>query len=77
MKILRRLILFLGLLYVGFWCGLAAYFSYAESHRGLLESNLSSLFDRPVTIDDVRTAWDGLTPRVQIKGLEVTGDTER
>jgi uncharacterized protein YhdP len=55
---------------------LAAYFSYAESHRGVLAGHLSSLFGRPVVIDEVRTAWDGVTPRVQINGLRVEGDFE-
>ncbi|MFT5572211.1 MAG: hypothetical protein ACI9FR_001133 [Cryomorphaceae bacterium] len=76
MIILRRLIIILLASYVLFWSSLAAYFTYAGHQKGLLESNLSRFFDRPVTIQKFKTVWGGISPRVQIKGFEVKGDVE-
>jgi len=63
------------LVYLLFWGGVAAYFSYADRYKGLLESNLTSLFKRQVTIDNVETVWRGLSPRLKIEGFKVAGDT--
>lgn len=75
MRFLRRLVLTLLSVYLLVWAGIAAYFSYAETHRGLLESNLSRVFDRPVTIDEFTTAWGGMSPRFRISGFKVAGDS--
>ncbi len=74
MKLLLKIFLSLILLYLLFWGGVAAYFTYADRHKGLLESNLSSLFKRDVTIDNVETVWLGLSPRLKIEGFKVAGD---
>ncbi len=62
-------------LYVLFWGAVAAYFSFADRHRDLLESNLSSIFDRDVSIEKVITSWDGFTPQFQINNLVIAGST--
>ena len=41
-----------------------------------MESNLSSVFKRTVTIQQVRTAWRGLSPIIQINGFKVAGDSD-
>jgi len=74
MKVLKRLLIGLCFIYILFWSGLAAYFSYAERHKGLLEANLSRVFGRAVVIDEVKTVWRGLSPRVQINGFNVASD---
>lgn len=74
MKLLRKIVFFVLGLYLVFWAGLAAYFSYAERHKGLLESNLSRVFERPVSIERFTTAWVGVSPRIQIQGFKVKGD---
>jgi uncharacterized protein YhdP len=74
MIILRRIIITLLVSYVLFWSSLAAYFTYAGHQKGLLESNLSRFFGRPVTIQEFKTVWGGTSPRVQITGFEVKGD---
>lgn len=76
MKFLKRLVIGLCFIYVLFWGSLAAYFSYAERHKGLLEDNLSQVFGRPVMIDEVKTVWRGVSPRVQINGFNVASDVE-
>ncbi|MGK0373587.1 MAG: hypothetical protein ACJA2E_000054, partial [Arenicella sp.] len=75
MKLLLKIFFALGLVYLLCWAGVAAYFTYADRYKGLLESNLSSLFDRPVTIDNVETVWRGLSPRLKVEGFKVAGDT--
>ena len=75
MKRFFKFLLSLFALYLLFWGALAAYFSFADEHRDVLESNLSSMFGRPVTISKVTTAWDGFTPQFQIENLTVSGDT--
>lgn len=75
MKFLRRLFIGLCFIYVLFWGSVVTYFSYAERHKGLLEDNLSQVFGRLVTIDEVKTVWRGLSPRVQINGFNVASDT--
>ena len=74
MKILRRLLFLLLSIYVIFWTVLAMYFSVAETHKGLLESNLSTIFKKNVQIKEVITAWSGLSPTIQINGLHVEGE---
>ena len=75
MKLILKIVVGLLLIYVFMWSGLAAYFSYAERHKELLESNLSSLFNRDVTIEEIRTGWKGLSPVMQLNGFTVAGDT--
>jgi uncharacterized protein YhdP len=75
MKLLQKILLGLILVYLLCWVGVAGYFTYADRHKGLLESNLSSLFDREVTIDNVETVWRGLSPRLKVEGFKVAGDT--
>ncbi len=76
LKLVRNLLLLLGVLYLCFWGSLAVYFSFAETHKDALQSQLSSMFDRPVSIEEVRTQWQGMSPHIQIQGLLVAGDTE-
>ncbi len=76
MKLLLKIVLIVVGLYCLFWGGVAAYFSFAERHKELLEANLGSLFKREVTIEQVRTAWRGAAPIIQINGFKVAGDTE-
>jgi uncharacterized protein YhdP len=75
MKLLLKILVGLLLLYLLCWGAIAGYFTYADRHKGLLESNLSSLFDREVTINSVETVWRGLSPRLKIDGFKVAGDT--
>ncbi|MFT6408297.1 MAG: hypothetical protein ACJAQ6_001715 [Arenicella sp.] len=74
MKLLLKILLGLMSVYLLCWVAVAGYFTYADRHKGLLESNLSSLFDRVVTIDSVETVWRGLAPRLKIDGFKVAGD---
>ena len=76
LKLVRNLLLLLSVLYLCFWGSLAVYFSFAETHKDALQSQLSSMFDRPVSIASVRTQWQGMSPHIQIQGLRVAGDTE-
>lgn len=75
MKWLWKTLLALTLIYLLFWCGLAVYFSYADRYKTQLESNLTSVFKRPVTIDAISTVWSGVSPRLKISGLTVEGDS--
>ncbi|MBL4671521.1 MAG: hypothetical protein JKX81_04620, partial [Arenicella sp.] len=75
MKLLLKILVGLLLVYLLCWGVIAGYFTYADRHKGLLESNLSSLFDREVTINNVETVWRGLSPRLKIEGFKVAGDT--
>jgi uncharacterized protein YhdP len=75
MKLIFKIVVTLLLIYILMWSGLAAYFSYAERHKELLESNLSSLFNRDVSIQEIRTGWKGLSPVMQLNGFNVAGDT--
>lgn len=76
MKLILKIVAGLLLLYVVMWSSLAAYFSYAERHKGMLESNLSSLFDRQVSIQKISTGWNGISPVLQISGFRVAGETQ-
>lgn len=75
MKRFIKFLLSLVALYILFWGAVAAYFSFADRHRDFLESNLSSIFGRPVTIQRVVTSWDGFTPQLQIENLVIEGDS--
>ena len=75
MRFLFKTIAVLVVIYVVMWIGLAAYFSVAERHKGLLESTLSGVFGREVQIDKVSTAFSGFSPAIQIHGFRVMGDT--
>ena len=75
MKVLLKILAVIVGVYLTFWMGLAAYFSIAERHKGLLESTLSGIFDRSVEIQSIETAWSGLSPAIRISGFKVEGDT--
>ena len=74
MKSFKRLLLTLVSIYLLFWGGVSAYFSFAERHIHIFESSLSSMFDRPVKIGQLSTSWDGFTPQIQIENLVIEGD---
>ena len=75
MKLLAKIILSVVAIYVALWIAVAVYFNFAERHKGLLESNLSSLFNRDVVINTIQTEWDGFSPKFEIDGFKVVGDT--
>ena len=75
MKLAAKIILSIAVVYVTIWIAMAAYFSFAAHHKDLLESNLTSLFKREVTIGRVETAWDGFSPSFVIDDLVVAGDS--
>lgn len=77
MKFIAKIFSVLLLFYALVWLGAALYFSYAEHHKDLLEANLSSIFKRQVTIQQVHTAWNGLAPLIQLNGFTVAGDTDQ
>ena len=74
MKILFKIFAFIALFYAAICVSFALYFSYAADHEELLESNLSRVFDRPVTIGKVTTKWNGFSPRIKIQDFEVAGE---
>ena len=74
MTILRRSLILIAGLYLGFWLAVAAYFTYAENHEDLLQGLLSRVFDRPVTVGAVTTSWNGSSPRVLVQQFHVQGD---
>lgn len=74
MKLLAKTITVLLLLYCLCWAGLAAYFGFAERHKGVLEDSLSNVFGRAVSIQELQTTWIGWSPSLHIKGLRVAGD---
>ncbi len=51
------------------------YFGSAERHKGLLEDNLTSVFGRPVKIEQLETSWVGGSPALRIQGLYIESDT--
>jgi len=73
-KSFKRLLLTLVSIYLLFWGAISVYFSFAERHLHIFESNLSSIFDRQVTIDRLSTSWDGFTPQFKIENLIIEGD---
>ena len=77
MKLAAKIILSIAVVYVTIWIAMAAYFSFAAHHKDVLESNLTSLFKREVTIGRVETAWDGFSPSFVIDDLVVAGDSEQ
>jgi len=77
MKLIVKIAAALTLLYLCFWSGLAVYFSYAEGHKGLIESRLSRALGNPVSIENIDTAWQGVMPRLVINGFAVTSEDEQ
>ena len=75
MKLFVKIILSVAAVYVLAWVAVAVYFSNAKNHKSVLESNLSDLFNREVSIASVETAWNGLSPVFQVNDLVVVGDT--
>jgi len=75
MKVLLKILVVTAGIYLTFWLSLAAYFSIAERHKGLLETTLTGIFDRTVEIQSIETAWSGWSPAIRILGFEVEGDT--
>ncbi len=74
MKLIIKIIAVLIALYCLCWVALAVYFGYAERHKGMLEDNLSGVFGRTVSIDELQTSWVGWSPSLRIQGLKVQGD---
>ena len=74
MKFLTKIFFALIAFYLLCWVGMAAYFGFAERHKGLLEENLAGVFGRPVSIESLQTTWVGRSPSMQITGLQVQGD---
>lgn len=77
MKLTAKIILSIVAIYIVIWIALAGYFSFADRHKELLESNLSTLFQREVTIESVQTNWDGLSPTFVVNGFSVAGDDSK
>ncbi|MDB4512032.1 DUF3971 domain-containing protein, partial [Arenicella sp.] len=75
MKLVTKIFLSLLVIYVTVWLIFAAFFSFANNHEQILESYLSRLFERPVSVDRVTTTWIGFSPSFEITGLNVVGDT--
>ncbi len=75
MKILLKIALGLVLIYALFWGGVAAYFSYADRYKTSVESHLTRLFDKPVSIGKLETVWRGLSPTIKIHNFRVEGDS--
>lgn len=75
MKLIAKIILSIVAIYIALWIAVAVYFNFAERHKGLLESNLSSLFGRDVVINSIQTEWQGFAPKFEINGFKVLGDT--
>lgn len=74
-KIIARILFVFLSLYLVFWLSVAAYFSYAQHDKGVLESMLGRFFDRPVDIQSFAYEWNNFSPRFQINGLRVQGDS--
>ena len=74
-KVISRIMVVLLAVYMVFWLAIALYFTFAEQNKGLLESTLERVFKRPVSIVEFQTEWHGTSPRFQIQGLRVEGDT--
>lgn len=75
MKFLLKIALGFLLTYCLFWGGVAAYFSYADRYKTSVESHLSRLFDKPVSIGKLETVWRGFSPTIKIQHLKVAGNT--
>ena len=71
MKILGKCIACLLLLIVLFWAFLAVYFSYIDKSKTTFESHLSAYFGRTVTISNLETTWQGLSPKLIVDGFRV------
>ena len=75
MKLFAKIIGTIVFLYTLCWVGLAVYFGFAERHKGLLEDNLSAIFGRAVSIEQLETSWVGWSPALRVQGLYIAGDT--
>jgi len=75
MKLLLKIALGLLLIYCLFWGGVAAYFSYADRYKTSVESHLSRVFDKPVSIGKLETVWRGISPTLKIQSFKVEGDS--
>ena len=71
MKLLGKISIVLVFLIVLFWAGLAVYFSYIDRNKATFESHLTSYFGRRVTIAELETTWQGLSPKVIVEGFRV------
>ncbi len=76
MRIFRNLIIVVVCFYVAAWVAVVVYFNHANGREELLESSLSRIFHRPVTVGSVTTAWNGFSPRIYIENLQVMGDAQ-
>ncbi len=75
MKILLKIALGIVLIYVLFWGGVAAYFSYADRYKTSVESHLTRVFDKPVSIGKLETVWRGFSPTIKVQNFRVAGDS--
>ncbi len=75
MKLLLKIIFGFSLIYVLFWGSVAMYFSYADRYKASVETHLSRVFDRPVSIGKLETVWQGFSPTIKVQNLKVAGDT--
>ena len=71
MRLLGKISVILLLLIVVFWAGLAVYFSYIDRNKTTFESHLTSYFGRKVTIGELATTWQGLSPKVIVEDFRV------
>lgn len=71
MKVLVKFSIGLLLLFVFFWACLAVYFSYIDRSKSTFENHLSRYFARTVTINELETTWQGLSPKVIVSGFRV------
>ena len=76
MKSIFKIVLALTAIYVLFWGGVAAFFTYADSYKTQLEAKLSEVFERPVSIAEVKTFWRGFSPSLQVQKFKVESDIE-
>ena len=76
MKRLFKIILALVFIYVVFWGGVAAFFTYGDRYKPELEAKLSEVFKRSVSIGEVTTLWHGFAPALQLQNLNIEGDIE-
>jgi len=58
------------------WVGIAVYFSYIDRNKSIFEDHLSSYFDRQVTIGELETTWQGLSPKVIVENFRVHPNAE-
>ncbi len=76
MKRVLKILLTVGGLYVLFWFGVAIAFTVAGRYQSELESSLSRVLGRAVTIENVKTNWYGVSPQFQLENLKIEGDSK-